>query len=122
MRNFFRKFLACFTLMTILSSSAWAISPEVLLNEVFAKESVSQDMHLINKDHSHAKKDTKNHSVPDTCNHTCHSSAHLVGLVSVKSLIVNKQGDTDTFNAYFENQITSPQLQGLYRPPRTLSI
>ena len=49
MYQIFKKFMVFLALISVMSSSAWAFSPEVLFDDAVASQAVMQDVHLINK-------------------------------------------------------------------------
>lgn len=105
-------------LISMLSTSAWAFSPEVLFDDAITSQSVMQDVHLINKSHVSSISDNENVPMPEQfCNHACHISAHMTAIET--SEIVNSlpQLDSTTFKIESKDQFTNPVLKSLYRPP-----
>lgn len=113
----FKKIMAFLALISLLSSSAWAFTPEVLFDDAVSSQIVMQDVHLMQKSHVHADADDGQSLPGQFCDHACHISAHITAIET--SEIVNSlpQSDTIIFKIEPGDQFTNPVLKSLYRPP-----
>jgi hypothetical protein len=113
MHPLFKKFLTFVALLSILSSSAWAVSPVVMVDDVFTAENTQVlDVHLQKKTHENSQQHQES-----TCNHACHFSAHILGLVSSGIANVTPALNSGIYIFLISPQVNHPILQGLYRPP-----
>jgi hypothetical protein len=113
MHPLFKKFLALIALLSILSSSAWAVSPLVITDDIFTPEDTQLlDVHLQKKTQENSQQHQES-----TCNHACHFSAHILGLVSNGIAHVMPARDAGVYTFPIPSQVNHPFLQGLYRPP-----
>lgn len=65
MYQIFKKFMVFLALISVMSSSAWAFSPEVLFDDAVTSQAVMQDVHLINKSQITSVSDNQtNQTVP----------------------------------------------------------
>lgn len=113
MHPFIKRLFAFIALLSLLSSSAWAVSPQVLVDDVFAPENTAMlDVHVQQSAH-----DRHQPHQESTCNHACHFSAHLLGLISGDIAPAIPRLDTGTYNIEVSNPLSYPLLKGLYRPP-----
>ncbi|HSH86417.1 MAG: hypothetical protein ACAH08_02000 [Methylophilus sp.] len=113
MHPLFKKFLAFIALLSVISSSAWAVSPVVMADDVFMSENtLLQDVHTQNE----TQESPQQHQ-ESTCNHACHFSAHILGLISHGVLHVIPVLDSGIYSFHRPHQVSHPFLQGLYRPP-----
>ena len=116
MRHLFKKFVAVLTLVAITSSFAWATSPEVFFDGTESEQLVAQlhdqdDASAVNADrHGHSQQG-------QPCNHGCHLGAHLLGVFPMESLDALIPWTQLSYSAGDADQVTSPFLKGLYRPP-----
>lgn len=118
MYQIFRKFMVFLALISVMSSSVWAFSPEVLFDDATTSQALMQDVHLINKSHVNSISVNENVPMPEQfCNHACHISAHMMAIET--SEIVNSipQLDSTIFKIESKDQFTNPVLKSLYRPP-----
>lgn len=110
--------MAFLTLISVLSSTAWAFSPEVLFDDAATAEAVKQDIHLIQMSAMHSGNEVSNTSIPESfCNHACHISAHILGIVTAEATNEVLSLDSTIFNVESNDQFTNPVLKSLYRPP-----
>jgi hypothetical protein len=118
MLQIFKKFMAFLTLISVLSSTAWAFSPEVLFDDSVTAQTVKQDIHLIQRSAMHSGKEVSNTTLPESfCNHACHISAHILGIVTAEATNQVLPLDTTIYNVESNDQFTNPVLKSLYRPP-----
>ncbi len=121
MYQIFKKFMVFLALISVMSSSAWAFSPEVLFDDAVASQAVMQDVHLINKSQITSVSDNQtNQTVPmpeQFCDHACHISAHITAIETSEVVSTLPQLDSMTFQIEPKNQFTNPVLKSLYRPP-----
>jgi hypothetical protein len=118
MVQFFRKMMAFLALISVLSSSAWAFSPEVLFDDAASSPAALHDVHLMNK--SHVNSDMDNDSVPmpeQFCDHACHISAHITAIETSQMVNQIPTLDSNIFHVESKDQFTNPVLKSLYRPP-----
>ncbi|MGP1717096.1 MAG: hypothetical protein ACTS9Y_07950 [Methylophilus sp.] len=112
MHPFIKKLFALIALLSLLSSSAWAVSPQVLVDDVFAPENTTVDAHM-----QQSADDSRPPHQESTCNHACHFSAHLLGLISDDIAHAMPRLDTGAYSVEALDSISFPFLKGLYRPP-----
>jgi hypothetical protein len=113
MHPFLKRVLAFIALLSILSSSAWAVSSQVLVDDLFTSENTAMlDEHL----HQNMDDSRPPHQ-ESTCNHACHFSAHLLGLISGEIAPAIPRLDTGMYSIEAPDQVSHPLLKGLYRPP-----
>lgn len=113
MHPFIKKLFAFIALLSLLSSSAWAVSPQVLVDDVFAPENAAMlDAHM-----QQSADDSRPSNQESTCNHACHFSAHLLGLISGDIAHAMPRLDTGAYSVEALDSISFPFLKGLYRPP-----
>ncbi|MGQ3169247.1 MAG: hypothetical protein ACT6RZ_01135 [Methylophilus sp.] len=113
MHPFIKKLFAFIALLSLLSSSAWAVSPQVLVDDVFAPENTAMlDVHL-----QQGTDDSRPPHQESTCNHACHFSAHLLGLISGDITPAIPRLDSGSYTSIACNNVSYPFLKGLYRPP-----
>lgn len=113
-----RKFMAFLALVSVLSSSAWAFSPEVLFDDVVSSQAVMQDVHLINKSQVNSNSDIINVPISEqSCDHACHISAHITAIETSGISHILPDLDSSTYNIESKDQFTNPVLKSLYRPP-----
>lgn len=118
MLHIFKKFMAFLTLISVLSSSAWACSPVVLFDDAATVQAVNQDIHLIPLFPLHFGEEISIKAPRDSfCNHACHISAHMLGIVTSEAKNVVPKLDSTIFNIESDDQLTNPILKSLYRPP-----
>ncbi|HSI46008.1 MAG TPA: hypothetical protein VK950_07500 [Methylophilus sp.] len=113
MHLFLKKLFAYIALLSLLSSSAWAVSPQVLVDDLFPVENAyALDVHL----QQHVDDSRQPHQ-ESTCNHACHFSAHLLGLISGEMAPAVPRLDTGSYSIEAPDPVSYPILKGLYRPP-----
>lgn len=118
MYQLFRKFMVFLALISVMSSSAWAFSPEVLFDDAVTSKAVIQDVHLINKSHVSSISDNQNLPVPEQfCDHACHISAHITAIETSAVVSSLPKLDSMIFKIETKDQFTNPVLKSLYRPP-----
>lgn len=108
-----KRLFAFIALLSLLSSSAWAVSPQVLVDDVFAPENTA----LLDVNLQQSADDSRPPHQESTCNHACHFSAHLLGLISGDITPVITQLDSGSYTSLAFNSVSYPFLKGLYRPP-----
>jgi hypothetical protein len=105
-------------LISVMSSSAWAFSPEVLFDDSASSQAFIQDMHLINK--SHLPLISNSEIVTTTeqfCDHACHISAHIIAIETTEMVSKVLKLDSFIFKIESKDQFINPVLKSLYRPP-----
>ncbi|MGP1716414.1 MAG: hypothetical protein ACTS9Y_04485 [Methylophilus sp.] len=110
--------MAFLALISVLSSSAWAFSPEVLFDDAVSSQAVMQDVHLINKSQVNSNADIKNAPMSEPfCDHACHISAHITAIETSEVINTLPKLDSSTYKIESRDQFTNPVLKSLYRPP-----
>jgi hypothetical protein len=118
MYQIFKKFMVFLALISVMSSSAWAFSPEVLFDDAVASQAVMQDVHLINKSQITSVSDNQTVPMPEQfCDHACHISAHITAIETNEVVSTLSQLGSTIFKIEPKDQFTNPVLKSLYRPP-----
>lgn len=104
---------------SVAFASLWAMSPEAMADVI--KEDTSVYFHQ--EQHDHQNQSSHDDSTQNqTCNHGCHMAFHLLGFAENISTYVFAFNESSTVIPYANHLLENPFLQGLYRPPLTLSL
>lgn len=113
------RLIAAFIAFSLVFASLWAMSPEALA-DTFKEETSAFHQEL---QHAHQNQNTSDQSTQDQqCNHGCHMVCHLLGFAESCSKSIFEFNESSVVFPYTDDLSESPFLQGLYRPPLTLSL
>lgn len=114
------KLISLFTAFSVAFASLWAMSPDAIADAI--KEDTTtyfhqevQSAHQTQNKHEHVAQNQQ-------CNHGCHIAFHLLGFAENSSTDVFAFNEDNSVIPYTGHLFESPLLQGLYRPPLTLSL
>jgi len=106
----FRSLLATLLAICLVSTSLWSYGAEATADAVTDEVAIAT-INVESGDHAAGGK---------VCNHGCHAQTHLMGLDSGAPITLNLLEMAENPVAEIAADISTPLLDGLFRPPRTL--
>ncbi|NOT18770.1 MAG: hypothetical protein HOP24_00645 [Sideroxydans sp.] len=105
---------------SVAFASLWAMSPDAIADAI--KEDTTAYLHQ-EVQSTHQNQNKHEHvAQSQQCNHGCHMAFHLLGFAENTSTNVFAFNEPNIDIPYAKHLFESPLLQGLYRPPLTLSL
>lgn len=117
------RFISLFVAFSVAFASLWAMSPDAVADAIkedttsyFHEHDQQKEIQVTHQDqHEHTQQAPQ-------CNHGCHIAFHLLGFAETNSSNVFGFNESTVVFSYADHLFESPLLQGLYRPPLTLSL
>jgi hypothetical protein len=114
------RLVALFVAFSVTFASLWAMSPDAIADAIMEDTTAyfhqeTQDAHQNLSKHEHVAQNQQ-------CNHGCHIAFHLLGFAETTSSNFFGFNESSVVFSYADHLFESPLLQGLYRPPLTLSL